>query len=75
MNPYWNNVATPYLFAVILFGMYVLFMIQPGYMVSQSGVNSAAAVVASAVSGKGRGHNSNARRAIGSLAAAGNPQK
>jgi len=72
MNPYWNNVATPYLFAVILFGMYVLFMVEPGYAMSQSGVNSAAAVLSR------KGSNSNAQnavRAIGSLGRAGNPQK
>lgn len=74
MNPYWNNVAIPYLFVVILFGMYTLFTVEPGYLVSQSSVNSAAAAVASAVSGKDRRHSNsqNARRAIGSLAAAGN---
>jgi hypothetical protein len=77
MNPYWNTVATPFLFVVILFGMYTLFTAEPGYLLSQSSVNSAAAAVASVVSGKDKRqfNAQNARSAIGSLARAGNPQK
>jgi hypothetical protein len=46
MNPYWNYVATPYLFVVILFGMFVLFNLKPGYFASQAVVQAAAATVA-----------------------------
>ena len=46
MNPYWNYVATPFLFVVVLFGMFVLFNLEPGYFRSMASVQAAAAAVA-----------------------------
>jgi len=53
MNPYWNYVATPYLFLVILFGMFVLFSLQPGYFSSGSTLQATVAAVAVSSNSKG----------------------